>query len=105
MTLPLPTTGDAHSDLPIETQKALDVPNFAFFTLSATYSSEKAQNYNSWASLVAQWLRVHLPMQGTWVRAPVQEDPKCRGEAGPVSHGGWACTSGACAPQRERPQQ
>ena len=26
-------------------------------------------------SLVAQWLRIHLPMQGTWVRALVWEDP------------------------------
>ena len=43
MTLPLPTTGDTHSGLPTETQKVLDVPNFAFFTISATYSSEKAQ--------------------------------------------------------------
>ena len=25
-------------------------------------------------SLVAQWLRIRLPMQGTWVRALVQED-------------------------------
>ena len=39
------------------------------------------------ASLVAQWLRVRLPMQGTRVRAPVREDPTCRGAAGPVSHG------------------
>ena len=39
------------------------------------------------ASLVAQWLRVRLPMQGTRVRALVWEDPACRGAAGPVSHG------------------
>ena len=39
------------------------------------------------ASLVAQWLRVCLLMQGTRVRAPVWEDPTCRGAAGPVSHG------------------
>ena len=38
------------------------------------------------ASLVAQWLRVCLPVQGTWVRALVWEDPTCRGAAGPVSH-------------------
>ena len=35
-------------------------------------------DFNSRASLVAQWLRVRLPMQGTWVRAPVREDPTCR---------------------------
>ena len=38
------------------------------------------------ASLVAQWLRVCLPMQGTRVRALVWEDPTCRGAARPVSH-------------------
>ena len=38
------------------------------------------------ASLVAQWLRICLPMQGTRVRAPVWEDPTCRGATGPVSH-------------------
>ena len=30
------------------------------------------------ASLLAQWLRVRLPMQGTQVCAPVWEDPTCR---------------------------
>ena len=38
------------------------------------------------ASLVAQWLGVCLPMQGTRVRALVWEDPTCRGATGPVSH-------------------
>ena len=38
------------------------------------------------ASLVAQWLRVCLPMQGTRVRALVWEDPTCRGATRPVSH-------------------
>ena len=56
-----------------------------------------------WASLVAQWLRICLPMQGTRVRALVWEDPTCRGVAGPMSHNYWACASGACAPQHERP--
>ena len=56
------------------------------------------------ASLVAQWLRICLPMQGTRVRALVWEDPTCRGTAGPVSQNYWACASGACAPQQERPR-
>ena len=38
------------------------------------------------ASLVAQWLRICLLVQGTRVRALVWEDPTCRGAAGPVSH-------------------
>ena len=40
----------------------------------------------SWASLVAQWLGIRLPMQGTRVRALVREDPTCCGVARPVSH-------------------
>ena len=39
----------------------------------------------SWASLVVQWLRIRLPMQGARVRALVWEDPTCRGATGPVS--------------------
>ena len=41
-------------------------------------------------SLVAQWLGVRLPMQGTRVRALVQEDPTWRGATGPVSRNRWA---------------
>ena len=42
-------------------------------------------------SLVAQWLRIRLPMQGTRVRALVREDPTCRGATKPVRHNYWAC--------------
>ena len=38
------------------------------------------------ASLVVQWLRICLPMQGTRVRALVWEVPTCRGATRPVSH-------------------
>ncbi|KAJ8787793.1 hypothetical protein J1605_005695 [Eschrichtius robustus] len=37
-------------------------------------------------SLVAQWLRICLPMQGTRVRALVCEDPTCRGATKPMHH-------------------
>ena len=37
-------------------------------------------------SLVAQWLRIRLPMQGTWVQALVWEDPTCRGATKPMRH-------------------
>ncbi|KAJ8776448.1 hypothetical protein J1605_015471 [Eschrichtius robustus] len=36
------------------------------------------RNKLDWASLVAQWLRIHLPMRGTRVQALVREDPTCR---------------------------
>ena len=38
------------------------------------------------ASLVAQWLRVCLPMRETRARALVWEDPTCRGATKPVCH-------------------
>jgi len=51
-------------------------------------------------SLVAQWLRIYLPMQGTQVRSLVQEDPTCL----------CAATTDACEPrahalQQEKPPQ
>ena len=53
------------------------------FKMSCSISKQKN---NPGASLVAQWLRICLLMQGTRVRALVWEDPTCRGAAGPVSH-------------------
>ena len=44
----------------------------------------KKQNLG--ASLVAQWFRICLPMQGTRVQALVWEDPTCCGVTKPVSH-------------------
>ena len=38
------------------------------------------------ASLVAQWLRICLSMQGTRVRALAREDPICHGATKPVRH-------------------
>ena len=38
------------------------------------------------ASLVAQWLRICLPMQGTQVQGLVREDPTCRGATKAVHH-------------------
>ena len=51
------------------------------------------------ASLVAQWLRVHLPVQGTQVWALVREDPTCHGAARPASHNyrAYALEPGSCS--------
>ncbi|KAJ8782452.1 hypothetical protein J1605_010160 [Eschrichtius robustus] len=46
----------------------------------------------SLTSLVAQWLRIRLPMQGIWVRSLVWEDPTCHGATKPVRHNYRACT-------------
>ena len=34
--------------------------------------------------LVLEWIRIRLPVQGTWVRSLVQEDPTCHGATKPV---------------------
>ena len=38
------------------------------------------------AFLVAQWLRIRLPMQETRVRSPVREDPTRLGATKPMRH-------------------
>ena len=55
----------------------------ALFTIARTWKQSKCP---SRASLVVQWLRICLPMQGTRVRALAWEDPTCHGAARPVSH-------------------
>ncbi|XP_059758590.1 histone-lysine N-methyltransferase SETDB2 isoform X5 [Balaenoptera ricei] len=52
------------------------------FPLVAFFTNRKTNG----ASLVAQWLRICLPMRGTRVRALVWEDPTYRGATRPVSH-------------------
>ena len=61
-------------------------------------------------SLVTQWLRIRLPMQGTQVQALVWEDPTCRRATKPVRHNYWAWalrpvshSYWACVPQLLRP--
>ncbi|KAJ8788726.1 hypothetical protein J1605_022471 [Eschrichtius robustus] len=54
-------------------------PNFIYYTIVDI-------KHQRWASLVAQWLRICLLMQGIRVRALVWEDPTCHGATGPVSH-------------------
>ena len=74
----------------------------------------------SGTSLVVQWLIIRLPMQGTWVRALVLEDPTSRGATKPARHNYWARAPQllsphattteahmprAHAPQKEKPLQ
>ena len=55
------------------------------------------------ASLMVQWLRIHLPKQGTWVWFLFQ-DPTCTGTSKPIGHNYWVHAPRAHAPQ-EKPQQ
>ena len=46
----------------------------------------QSSNRRHRTSLVAQWLRIRLPMQATRVRALVWEDPTYHGATKPVHH-------------------
>ena len=59
--------------------------------LTRCQESDEVLKAEGGTSLVAQWLRIHLPMQGTQVRALVREDPTCRGATKPVRHDCWVC--------------
>ena len=52
----------------------------------------------NWNYLVVQWLRIRLPMQGTWALSPVWGDPTHHRATVPR-----ATTAGACVPGSLRP--
>ena len=45
--------------------------------------------HDTW--LVAQWLRIHLPVQETWVWSLIQEDLTCHRAIKLVHHNYWTC--------------
>ena len=49
------------------------------------------QKMSQGTSLLAQWLRIRPPVQVTWVRALVWEDPTCHRATKPVRHSYCAC--------------
>ena len=77
-------------------------------TTTTTYSSKNhlgplALKWIRRTSLVAQWIRIRLPVQGTRVWPLVQEEPTCRGATKPVRHNwAWALESASCNHQAHR---
>ena len=51
---------------------------------------QKGRNNPHGTSLMVQWRRIHLPMQGTWVRCLVLEEPTHCGVPKPMCHNSWA---------------
>ena len=94
------------------TVQCLKVSSCAMCITKNEYA-EHIKNNHPGTSLVVQWLIICLPMQGTWVRALVQEDPTCCRATKPVRHNYWPCAleplshnywarmPGTRAPQRE----
>lgn len=78
----------------------MDKTNLVFFLKYQLYEQMKLihvgthcmfQITHQEVSLVAQWSRVHLPMQETWVQSLIQEDPTCHGATELVCHSCWTC--------------
>ena len=73
------------------------------FIIKSLGNAEKGFKKEDGASLVAQRLRIRLPVQGTRVQALVQEDPTCRGATKPASHNYWARMPQLLKPVRLEP--
>ena len=64
----------------------IELPYDPAIPLLGIYPEKTLIQKDTWTSLLAQWLEICLPVQGTQVRALVWEDPTCRGAAKPVHH-------------------
>ena len=53
--------------------------------------------------LVVQWLRICLPIQGTWVQSLLWEDSRCLRATKPMSHNYWAHTPQWLKPTHLKP--
>ena len=96
-----------------DSEKALTKSNTHswFVFLQIPQEIRKRREFLWRTSLMVQWLRIHLLMQGTWVQSLVQEDSICQRAIKPMyhywapvlkptSHGGMPR---ARAPQQEKP--
>ena len=60
--------------------------NYSYCHISRTW----CKRHQKGASLVRQWIRIHLAMQETQFPSLVQEDTTCHGVTGLVHHNYWA---------------
>ena len=70
-------TGKVFNSLSVITYVFIKQNSLSHFSLNLERQSGII-NATHRASLVTQWLRIHLPIQGTWVRALIWEDPRSR---------------------------
>ena len=62
-------------------------------------------NYGTRTSLVLQWIRIHLSMQGTQVWSLVWEDSTCCGTTKPLCHNYWGHALGPTSHSYWAPMQ
>ena len=72
----------------------LSTQNFIRFLVPTLFPSglRHIKERGRGASLVAQWLRILLPMQGTQLRALLREDRTCHRANQPVRHNYRVCS-------------
>ena len=94
-------TGGTHGDTQERTPRLGEHTDHALLppgpTLIGTFKKEGE------TSLVVQWIRIRLPMQGMWVQSLIQEDPTCHGATKPRATTTEAHAPRAWAPQQEKP--
>ena len=90
--------GKFHGKRSLVGQRELDTAEHTEHPTSKTNKQTK----NDWwgASLVVQWIRICLAMQGTPIWSLGCDDPTCHGATKLICHDYWAC-----APQQEKPPQ
>ena len=60
------------------------------------------EKYQYQASLMVQWLKIHLPILRTWVRSLLQDNPTCHVAAKLGCHDSWSlCAYSPCSTTRE----
>ena len=76
------------SDSASSFQSPLSIALMSQFALQ-TSRLPSLKNKPGRSSLVTQWIRIHLPRQGTQVRSLGREDSTCYGISKPVCHNCW----------------
>ena len=64
--------------------------NWCCSTYSKVCMALMLKQLTSWTSLVVQWLKIHLPMQGTWAQSLVHKDSTYLRATKPMRHNYWA---------------
>ena len=65
---------------------------FVYFFVVTSWSNSTLKRVTTGASLVIQWLKICLAIQGTSVQSLIQEDPTYCGATEPMGHKLWAGT-------------
>ena len=79
----------------VSSQRCYSQPRFIPFYLISLLVSRQAiiiysQESVRGTSLVVQWLRIHLPTQGTWIQSLLGElNPSCLGQVSLHTHNYW----------------